>query len=292
MIIENLKAFLASDQMRHLEEDGFLDIFAQHHSSAHKWASAIKPRPLLLGMPIFRGYTLNRQALKLFAEEGLPTYLANNTDPREDVFMGSFFANHGIYTADTRDEEGGWRLGGHGDAEECFQFDGVLGQVQPKNLARKYQGYEYPAGLAGVSSQTYSFHLKNPGKRARRNNDIPGLIYRYHAIIYRSDLCTNSAAPKIDTRTFIAATNTAESDRPTGLRLVFVGDSVDRYQYLSLVYYLRWGFWFSDDPNGEKSGAPPMKSFLFHEKDGGSWNDYFADSAAVLSPYETCDCYR
>lgn len=296
MIIENLKAFLASDQVKHLLDDGYLDIFARHYFSAHKWAT-IKPRPLLLGMPIYRnpkagtyplggpGYTLNRQALNFFCQEGLATHLANNTDPREDVFMGAFFSANGIYTSDTRDEEGAWRLGGHGDAEECFQFNGVRGQVQPTELARKYEGYGYPAGLSGVSTQTYSFHLKNPGKNARLNKVIPDLMYRYHEILYRNDHCPDITIPKKDT-------SIAVVDRPTGLRLVFLGDSVDRYQYLSLTFYLRWGFWFSDDPSGKKSGAPYMKSFLFHEKDGGSWNDYFVDSTDVLSPYEACDCYR
>ena len=64
--------------------------------------------------------------------------------------------------------------------------------------------------------------------------------------------------------------------------VVFVGDSVTRYQYLSLVYMLRHGHVLS----------PSMKPNLVYEKDYPSWIDFHITSNAILSPYERCDCYR
>jgi hypothetical protein len=199
--------------------------------------------------------------LELFGTEGLASFLVNATDSREDVFMGSFFAEHGIWTSDTRDEQGAWRYGGHGDAEETFLFSGV-GHVQPKRLAKKYKGYEYPNGLDGVSAQLVSIHLKNAGRRARRNKSIPDLIQRYHEILYPDDSCPAGDEVMqyiVDNRRLKVAAH-LDSTRPSGLRFVFVGDSVDRYQYLSLTYYLRWGIWFGDNTAKD---APFLKNFCF-----------------------------
>ncbi|KAI2499396.1 hypothetical protein MHU86_15108 [Fragilaria crotonensis] len=67
------------------------------------------------------------------------------------------------------------------------------------------------------------------------------------------------------------------------LRLAFVGDSITRYQYISLVSYLHSGRWIenSDTPN-------PVK-----ETDFGSYQNFFAYvSQTVLEGTEACDCFR
>jgi glycoprotein-N-acetylgalactosamine 3-beta-galactosyltransferase len=308
MVLDNLQAYVASEELQRLQDDGHLDIFATHHyASAHKWAS-VQPRPLLLGVPIFYrksgtyplggpGYTLNQRALQLFMEEGFSIFLPNQTDPREDVFMGSFFAEKGIWTSDTRDKTGAWRYAGNGDAEASFQFDGTVSQLQTKKLAQKYKGYDYPTGLEGVSEQTVSFHLKRKG---RPPSAIPDLIYRYHDILYRSDHCENNInnnqhsdePQQVKEDRHIVPNEAAAVDlnRPKGLRLVMLGDSVDRYQYLSLAYFLRWGVWYGE--KNEANEVPSFRSLLFHEKDGGTWNEFMAESNKILSPYESCDCYR
>ena len=62
--------------------------------------------------------------------------------------------------------------------------------------------------------------------------------------------------------------------------IALVGDSVTRYQYLSLVYFLRTGKWHSTKPR------------LFCEKDWPSWNMFFKGTNAKLRGYEICDCDR
>mmetsp|Transcript_21708 Transcript_21708/g.45188 ORF Transcript_21708/g.45188 Transcript_21708/m.45188 type:complete len:354 (-) Transcript_21708:61-1122(-) len=71
---------------------------------------------------------------------------------------------------------------------------------------------------------------------------------------------------------------------PHDLNLVFMGDSLTRYQYLDLAFYLsRNGTWFnevSDDPHIEAR----------YEL---SWNSFYAYTDEILRPYEQlCDCAR
>ena len=305
VMVDNLRAYallLEEEQQQQQMNNSQTpwDIYVrQHWAEAQRWAG-VNPRPLLLAVPNMAhkrkqgtypnggpGYTLNRRALQLFGEEGLDSFLVNNTDPREDVFMGGFFASQGIWTSDTRDAQGGWRYGGNGDAQETFLYDGVRGsQMAPKRMGERYPGFSLLPHLDGVSEQMVSLHLKNPGKRARVNPSIPDLIRRYHSILHRSSECDEED----NNHDTLMEKEQQQPDRPTGLRLVMLGDSVDRYQYLSLVYYLRWGQWFNTESTGES--PPTFRTFLFHEKDGGSWNDYFAGTNRILLPYEACDCYR
>jgi len=74
-----------------------------------------------------------------------------------------------------------------------------------------------------------------------------------------------------------------ENGTVRNLRLAFVGDSITRYQYISLVSYLHSGRWIknSDTPN-------PVK-----ERDFNSFQNFFAYvSEAVLEGTEACDCFR
>ena len=68
-----------------------------------------------------------------------------------------------------------------------------------------------------------------------------------------------------------------------GLRLAMMGDSMMRYQYLSLAYYLRYGEWF--DPTMRENHLTNGKGFP-------SWNDFFNHTNTLLAPLEYCDCYR
>jgi hypothetical protein len=74
-----------------------------------------------------------------------------------------------------------------------------------------------------------------------------------------------------------------DDDRPRNLRLAFVGDSLTRYMYLSLGYYLKHGEW-----------APRGHQLLEKVKDPdpNAWNDWLAYSNDELQPHEDCDCYR
>ena len=78
--------------------------------------------------------------------------------------------------------------------------------------------------------------------------------------------------------------------RPTGLRLAFVGDSVTRYQFLSLAFFLRWGRWF--DPQVYPNHLVDAHSFHHPQHPDNDWNEFFLQSNRLLAPNEACDCQR
>ena len=71
--------------------------------------------------------------------------------------------------------------------------------------------------------------------------------------------------------------------RLTDKVIVFVGDSVTRYQYLSLALFIETGQW----PllNGSDTSNP------INEKSWGSWKDFFKGTNVALNGHEHCDCY-
>ena len=101
-----------------------------------------------------------------------------------------------------------------------------------------------------------------------------------------------------------------------GLSIAFVGDSVSRYIYLSLVFYLRWGCWVHDGHPflelmvrkkmqlknrssmtgviGTTTTTGMTNTTSMEEKslNIASWNDYLNYTNSLLFPYESCDCYR
>ena len=66
------------------------------------------------------------------------------------------------------------------------------------------------------------------------------------------------------------------------LRLVFLGDSVMRYQYLDFIYYIHTGQWIQNDdyPN------------LVAERSFGSWSEFYNITNGAFDGKEKCDCYR
>lgn len=78
--------------------------------------------------------------------------------------------------------------------------------------------------------------------------------------------------------------------RPRNLHLVFLGDSVTRYQYLSLAYFLRWGRWF--DPRQTQNHLVDAHSFQHPYHPDQDWNEFFYQSNRLLWPLESCDCQR
>ena len=81
----------------------------------------------------------------------------------------------------------------------------------------------------------------------------------------------------------------------SGRHLLFIGDSVTRFQYLSLAHFLHTGAW--------DSGSPPLEE----EKPWGSWKSFLEGATLRLQPNsyvpsnplspsiaarELCDCWR
>ena len=107
------------------------------------------------------------------------TNLPNNTDSREDIFIGSAFHEAGIKLSRTEDADGGVRYGG--SAEVQYHFKGV-GPSSPTGVNKMY-GLPPPVhGINGTSEQYISFHLKQDD-RVKKKEKVNELIYRYHAIL-------------------------------------------------------------------------------------------------------------
>ena len=62
--------------------------------------------------------------------------------------------------------------------------------------------------------------------------------------------------------------------------IVFIGDSLTRYQYLNLVHFLHTGEWESNYPRNE------------NEHEWHNWTMFFAGTSARLGCNEYCDCFR
>ena len=76
---------------------------------------------------------------------------------------------------------------------------------------------------------------------------------------------------------------------PSNVNIIIVGDSIARYSYLSLVYFLRWGRWF--DPGLEKSNLVNENSFdnPFHKD---IFSEFYLQTSRMFQPYELCDCHK
>jgi hypothetical protein len=74
--------------------------------------------------------------------------------------------------------------------------------------------------------------------------------------------------------------------RPRNLRLAFFGDSIARYQYLSLVYFLKTGQWITSD------NMSPKNPCFWQTYGTDSRDDFFHQTNQLLYPYEICDCHE
>ena len=70
--------------------------------------------------------------------------------------------------------------------------------------------------------------------------------------------------------------------RLSNINLAFLGDSVTRYQYLSLVYFVHTGVWFKDRE----------KLNIVNEWAFDDWNHFFNYSTVIFDNQLKCDCYR
>jgi hypothetical protein len=69
-----------------------------------------------------------------------------------------------------------------------------------------------------------------------------------------------------------------------GKHLLFIGDSVTRYQYLNLAQYIQTGAWTPFSAEGD--------ALTEDEREWPSWTAWFTATVARLGGNEICDCYR
>jgi hypothetical protein len=181
-----MRAFLTSPRVE-LLKNGHLDKISLVHIDKANATSQQRPRPLLFGTPFYHkgminiigggGYILNQAALKLFAEVGLPTWHADRVDSREDLLIGGFFSDIGVFVSDTQDETGGSRFGNGGK--------------NPKML-RDIYGLDFGRGIDSESKYKIAFHLKKAAGLARSAEH-----YMYNAFFH--DWCSRYSGGKLNT---------------------------------------------------------------------------------------------
>jgi len=189
--VDNLRAFVDGPQVMRLE-NGYVDGISKRFKRRLGVSSDARPRPLVFGTPMKHrdtvfpaggpGYMMNRAALDLLVKVGLPSFLPNATDSREDVFVGSFLCSQGVFPSDSTDAYDGQRYGG--SAESSYNFKGSL----TTETIQRVLGMNFPLGMDSVSDQQIAFHMKDCKQRLKGiNHTISDLIYRYHAILH--DMC-------------------------------------------------------------------------------------------------------
>jgi glycoprotein-N-acetylgalactosamine 3-beta-galactosyltransferase len=193
LIPDNLRFYVNSEHVQKLL-NGHMDEFSIMSRKQNQWKIA-RPRPLLFGFPIHSmgpnsieqyagggcGYTLNREALRLFyetvIENGGTGY--NQTDSREDILMSRVLAQHGITCADTRDDNGAFR---YLPDNPMSEYRG-LHKWPGRGIDRRVQCH---GGLDAFSDETISIHL-NYRKKSRWLpmviNYTEEIIYRYHDLL-------------------------------------------------------------------------------------------------------------
>lgn len=77
---------------------------------------------------------------------------------------------------------------------------------------------------------------------------------------------------------------------PCDLSIVFIGDSLSRFMYMSLVHYLRHNQWI--EPTQKPNLVRPRDYFSGPRETRFNWLPYYRASTAALAPYEACDCWR
>ncbi len=223
VVVDNLRSYLSSSSIQGLLNG--TKPYAFHPKYEKPWNFEKHPdRPLLLGQPIKNirkfpptfplggaGYTLNRAALKIFGGEiSTNCSLANNTDPREDMFMASCFFDHfnlldggntTMVVTDTLDGDNAFRY-----MPKSPNHHGGLKPAGFQRLNSNRLGiaeYGVKVGLESVSKESVSFHLQDTVPRSvldspggdneygRTRSDImQESIYRHHVLLF--NLCNST----------------------------------------------------------------------------------------------------
>jgi len=89
--------------------------------------------------------------------------------------------------------------------------------------------------------------------------------------------------------------NITDAPVPTGLRVVMMGDSLTRFQYLDLAYFLKHGVWQWQSLNETRENATNAslyRDFSSAKNFNSSWGNFYAATKSMLTPHEECDCFR
>jgi hypothetical protein len=98
--------------------------------------------------------------------------------------------------------------------------------------------------------------------------------------------------PRNVTREELSETlSTPEDDRmPRNINIAFLGDSVTRFAYISLAYYLHTGKWV--DPKWSRERCNPGEALSCPGGPSDRWKHFNEKVSALMGEHEFCDCYR
>ena len=162
------------------------------------------------------------------------------------------------------------------------------------------------SGVAAVAARQYVHHnppllshspasLTRRRKRKTRNNP-------FHPCRIAAILLLGVLAYSVWMMTVIHYNNQINhTTRLRDLNIVLIGDSLTRYQYLSLAWKARYGQWYDEMPsiftgrNNDGSSLNIMKHQNFNVPflpNGTWWMTYYWFTNRLLAPYERCDCFK
>jgi hypothetical protein len=172
--------------------------------------------------------------------------------------------------------------------------DGVMCTLLPNCLNLSFTEY--------VATELYwdQFHFKEPVYRAANEKMLDLLQYLpndYKRLELSSIMrATGNKSSAKEGRQQVTDRNDDEplkylspSTMLRDLHIVMIGDSLMRFQYLSLAYRLRYGVWFDESMWHYNLVHQGNFSSPFHSL---TWGEFLFQSNNMLHPYELCDCYR
>jgi hypothetical protein len=192
-------------------------------------------------------------------------------------------------------------------ASICTDYRAVKAAISTYiNYSSILDTHGYAASLRGCNYSTPSDALRgcnysSPSDAAKK--DEPSLLSHYHT---NEDMANINTRNNTEEETITITQHDSQAIHsnstitiepwfaladasPTGLRLVLIGDSITRYQYLSLAYFLRHGKWF--DPK-QKPHLVEEHTYTGKARKDQGWAYFFRETNRLLSPMEKCDCFR
>jgi len=140
-----------------------------------------------------------------------------------------------------------------------FECPSDSNRVNGTDFSLQWPKFTSTSAVWDLSAETTIWHPSNFSELCASNLDLSASIH---------------APPRYHTK-----------DRPTGLRIVMLGDSLMRYQFVMLVHYLHTGHWIHD----------AMTPNLLRENsfgDGG-WSSFFHGLETYFDEdHLVCDCFH
>lgn len=156
------------------------------------------------------------------------------------------------------------------------------------------RGTEEPNASAATNNLRSS-HYRNESLKKDSNSTSRFDIEGFTSKALQGDELPTPRAPDLTNATTVSTDSTkqrfggpiGDSSTLPALRLAWIGDSLTRYQMLSLAYYFKLGSWFPDatHPNLVQKGGPGA----------ATWNQFFNASSFLLGQADglhRCDCFR